>query len=105
MSLDPSTREIAGQPALGEGPCLATCCARCGGRLPPTKRGVPRRDARYCSPACRGAATRELRAAAREDLATAIGLLSRALKALGLDPGRPRRLGVRASGRRASARL
>jgi len=92
MTRELSTREITRLADLGEGTARsAASCARCGGRLPSTKHGVPRRDARYCSPACRSAATRELRAAARDDLAVAIGLLARALKALGLDPARPRR--------------
>ena len=65
----------------GQGPPRpAASCARCGAPLPPTKRGVPRRDARYCGTACRSASTREARAAAREDLTVALKLLSRALE-------------------------
>ena len=68
MSARPSPREIPALAYLGEAPSRpAAPCARCGAAIPPTSRGIPRRDARYCSPACRSATTRELRAAARED--------------------------------------
>ena len=92
MSREPLTREIPAPADLVETPARPTAsCARCGRPLPPTKRGVPRRDARYCSPACRAARTREARAAAREDLAAGLALISRALRRLGLDPARPLR--------------
>lgn len=69
-------------------------CARCGRPLP----APPRAATRFCAAACRYAAVRERRAAARADLLQALhqvqdaaARIERALRALGLHPSRPRR--------------
>lgn len=66
-------------------------CARCGGRAPMPRGGIPRLSSRYCSAACRLAAVRERRASARaelvptiEELRVALERLNGLLKALGL---------------------
>lgn len=92
MSARPLPREFPRPVRLGEGSTHPEgSCARCGAPIPPTRSGAPRRDARYCGPPCRAAATREARAAARDDIALAFDLLNRALRRLGIHPERPRR--------------
>lgn len=72
-------------------------CARCGAPLPTAPSGAPKPGARYCTAACRFAAVRERRAAARSDLLAALDQLAevtrrveRALRTLGLRPTHPR---------------
>jgi hypothetical protein len=68
-------------------------CARCNAALPVTRSGVPRQRARYCTEACRRAAVRDQRRAARAQLLVALNDLSaasnraaNALRILGLHP-------------------
>lgn len=77
-------------PAVDDAPC-----AHCGGPLPQTSSGRARRDARFCRPSCRHAATRKRRTAAREevrsaaaDVVAAAERLSEALRTLGILPAR-----------------
>jgi hypothetical protein len=92
VSAQPSPQGMATPLDLEQRPASPRAsCARCGAPIPLTPRGVPRRDARYCSPACRAAVSREARAAARDDIATAMNLIDRALRRLGIHPARPRR--------------
>lgn len=84
-----------GAPApRSEGPPAAPSgsCARCGSPI------ATRPGARFCSAACRQAAVRDRRAAARSDLLTALAGLQvavarveAALKTMGLKPSHPRR--------------
>ena len=47
-------------------------CARCGAALPLTKAGIVKAGIRFCREACRLAAVRDRRAAARAELAEAL---------------------------------
>ncbi len=72
---------------------IRAACAKCGRELRLRRDGQPKRRAKYCSVKCRNAATRERRAAAREDLLQALAQMQavqqrveRALQILGLRP-------------------
>src|SRR5712692_9630993 len=86
-------RFLAPLEANSRGTPVGASCAKCGRELRLRRDGQPKRRAKYCSGNCRNAATRERRAAAREDLLQALAELQavqhrveRALQILGLRP-------------------